>query len=179
MKKFLTFLSIVLIASFTDAKAGILSGSSIENPTAIEDPTRLAELDQFWKALSKTVKDGDYEGYGALYHSDAVVVFAGGANKTSVPISTALANWKQGFQDTKDGKQKDNVEFRFSQRIGNDETAHETGIFHFTSVDENGRTRADSYTHFEMLFVKKGGKWLSIMEYQKSPATKAEWDALQ
>lgn len=170
---------VAFITSSTNANVSSINLCNNENPTNIEDPARLAELDKYWMALSKTVKDGDFEGYGALYHSDAVVVFAVGENQTSVSISKALDNWKQGFQDTKDGKQKDNVEFRFSQRIGNEETAHETGIFHFTSEDNNGRLRADSYIHFEMLFVKKEGKWLSIMEYQKSAATKAEWDALQ
>ncbi|MBK5099232.1 MAG: hypothetical protein JJE01_15745, partial [Gemmatimonadetes bacterium] len=30
---------------------------------------------------------------------------------------------------------------------------------------------------FEALLVKKDGKWLMVMEYQKGPATDAEWAA--
>ena len=143
-----------------------------------EDPSRIEQLDAYWDALSQTVKDGNFEGYESLYHPDAVIVFAVGQNKTSVPISKAMENWKQGFLDTQSGKVSANVEFRFSQRIGNETTAHETGIFHYQSKNSDGELTADSYIHFEMLFVKMNGQWLSTMEYQKSQATKEEWDAL-
>ena len=59
------------------------------------------------------MRDGDFKGYAATYHKDAVVVFASGKNKVSVPLSKALAGWEQGFIDTKKGKNKSNVEFRF------------------------------------------------------------------
>ncbi len=150
--------------------------SSNPNPTFLKQQT--SELDEYWKKLSKTVKEGDFEGYSALYHDDAVVIFTTGDNKISRSISETLSSWKQGFDNTKAGKQKDNVEFRFSQSISNTNTAHVTGIFHFTSVDNSGKVLVDILVHFEMLFVKKDGKWLATMEYQKSNATKAEWEAL-
>ena len=90
-----------------------------------------------------------------------------------------MAGWKQGFDDTKSGKVKSDVTFRFSQRIIDDTTAHETGIFHYTSIDSNGKELANQLIHFEMLVVKKNGKWLGVMEYQKSVATQEEWDALK
>jgi hypothetical protein len=74
--------------------------------------------------------------------------FVSGAKKTSYPLSKALAGWKQGFLDTKSGKMKANVEFKFTQRWGYETTAHETGIFHYWTVDANG-TRKDDYANFE------------------------------
>tara|TARA_R110002073_G_scaffold128999_6_gene275240 strand:+ start:684 stop:1190 length:507 start_codon:yes stop_codon:yes gene_type:complete len=144
-----------------------------------KETTRLAELDLFWTELSRTVREGDFEGYKATYHEDAVVIFASGKNKTSVSISKALTGWKKGFDETKAGNRKDSAEFRFSQRIGNETTAHETGIFIFTSIDKNGKVTAKYRTHFEMLLVKRNGKWLGVMEYQKNNATQEEWDALK
>jgi len=91
----------------------------------------------------------------------------------------ALAGWKQGFDDTKSGKVKSDVKFRFSQRIGDAVTAHETGIFHYTSIDNQGKELANQLVHFEMLLVKKSGKWLGVMEYQKTMASQEEWDALK
>ncbi len=143
-----------------------------------QDSLRLLALDNYWKELSRTVREGDFEGYAAAYHEDAVVIFATGKNKTSMSITKALANWKQGFDDTKSGKNKSDVTFRFSQRIGDETTAHETGIFKYWSSDSNGENQQQAYVHFEMLFVKKDGNWLGVMEYQKSQATKEEWDAL-
>lgn len=156
-----------------------LSSSQFDiTPEEQQANERISELDQYWEKLSKTVKEGDFEGYSSLYHQDAAIIFTTGANKVSVSGSEALAGWKQGFAKTKAGDQKDNVEFRFSQRVGSANTAHETGIFHFTSVDSSGKVLADILVHFEMLFVKKNGVWLSTMEYQRSTATQAEWNAL-
>lgn len=143
------------------------------------DSLRLVELDRYWAELSRTVREGDFEGYAAAYHPDAVVIFATGENKTSVPISTALANWKQGFLDTKAGKQGGEVAFRFSQRIGDPTTAHETGIFQYRSTDADGQTIGEYRVHFEMLMVKQNGNWYGLMEYQKSAATEEEWMTLQ
>jgi hypothetical protein len=144
------------------------------------DALRIAEIDKsYWKEISRTVKEGDFEGYKATCHENAVLVTTSGKNKQSYPMTEALARWKQGFTNTKQGKQMDNVSFRFSQRIGSETTAHETGIFYFTSHDSTGKLIAESYTHLEALLVKQGDKWLCLMEYQKSKATREEWDALK
>ena len=108
-----------------------------------------------------------------------MIVFAVGKKKSSVPIAKALAGWKKGFNNTKAGKQKDNVEFRFSQRIGDETTAHETGIFAFTSEDSNGKINGPFLIHFEMLLKKGENGWLALMEYQKSNASQEEWDRLK
>lgn len=139
---------------------------------------RIEELNDYWKRLSKTVAEGDFEGYKKGYHEDAVIVFASGKNKTSVSIDQALAGWKKGFEKTKRGENKSQVEFRFSQRIGNENTAHETGIFVYSTSNVDGSNKVDYPTHFEMLLVKKNGKWLGVMEYQKATATLNEWNSL-
>ena len=134
----------------------------------------LAELDAFWAEVSRTVEEGDFEGYAATYHEDAVLV--SGLSGTSYPIAQALDGWKQGFLDTKAGLMKAGVEFRFTQRLSDETTAHETGMFHYFVVGEDEQ-RTDQYVHFEALLVKKGG-WKLVMEYQKSPATEEEWNAV-
>jgi ketosteroid isomerase-like protein len=175
MKKTLFLLTLLFVGNFCIAK----SNKSLEEITESTDSIRISELDAFYIELARTVQEGDFEGYGATYHEDAVVVFAGDKNKVSYPISKALSNWKQGFIDTKEGKQNDNVEFRFSQRVGDETTAHDTGIFHFTSKNKSGEVLRDSFVHFEMLLVKKENTWLAVMEYQKSAATTDDWVALK
>ena len=71
------------------------------------------ELDAYWAELSRTVEEGDFEGYAELYHPDAVLV-AGGSG--TYPIGRALAGWKQGFDDTREGRAKAGVEFRLTER---------------------------------------------------------------
>lgn len=166
-------LALVLLASFTSITTVPDHTSSL-----YQDTQRLKELDAYWAEVSRTVREGDFEGYSALYHDDAVVIFATNEPKSSMAISEALAGWKSGFEDTKAGKVKANVEFRFSQRLGNKNTAHDTGAFTYSTENSSGQ-KMSLCVAFEMLFVKKNGKWLGVMEYQKDPLTKAEWDALK
>ncbi len=143
---------------------------------AADDEGRLAELDAFWAEVSRTVREGDFEGYKATCHNEGVLV--SGSKKISQPLSEALARWKKEFVATKTGKVKANVEFKFSQRFGDSATAHETGIFRYSIIDSLGKSK-DEYIHFEALLVKKNGRWKTLMEYQKSKATLDEWNTLK
>lgn len=131
-----------------------------------------SELDAFWAEVSRTVRDGDFDGYAATYHPDAVVIFG----DTTTPISTALAGWEAGFEDTLTGLTEASVHFRFSERRNDATTAHETGIFRYESVSpaDDGSVQ---YVHFEALLVKRNG-WKMLMEFQRDPATVSEWEAL-
>lgn len=132
------------------------------------------ELDAYWAEVSRTVAEGDFEGYAALYHPDAVLV--SGFSNESFPISRALAGWKQGFVDTAEGRAEAGVDFRLTQRLNDGTTAHETGLFRYTLTPESGDPIV-AVVNFESLLVKKDGAWLMLMEYQRSPATEEEWAA--
>lgn len=149
----------------------------ISNPSFAEDAKGppMVELKAFWTEVSRSVREGDFEAYEATCHPEGVLV--SGTKKNSSPLSVALARWKKEFTATKSGEMKASVEFRFSQRLGDDTTAHETGIFLYSSVGPDGK-RNDEYIHFEVLLVKKAGHWKTLMEYQKSIASQKEWDAL-
>ena len=140
-----------------------------------DDAARLADLDRFWNAVSQSVRDGDFDGYKATCHPEGVLVSE--KLKTSQPLTKALDRWKPGFDDTKAGRAKASVEFRFSKRLGDQTTAHETGIFVYSFTDGQGQSKKD-YVRFEALLVKRDG-WKILMEYQKSPATPEEWAALK
>lgn len=146
---------------------------AVSLPAAPGDTARLKELDAFWSKVSRTVREGDFEGYKETCHAEGVLVT--GIKKTSQPLSKALERWQQEFADTKAGKMKASVEFRFSQRLGDETTAHETGIFLYSPGDDPARKE---YIHFEVLLVKRDG-WKTLMEFQKSKATREEWEALK
>ena len=151
------------------------SFGSVSAVTA-DDEARLAELDAYWAEVSRAVKAGDFEGYKATCHEEGVLV--SGTKEQSQPLSDALARWKKDFAATKSGKLRATVEFRFSQRLNDRTTAHETGIFLYSTIDSAG-ARQDEYIHFEGLLVKRGGKWKILMEYQKSKASFEELKALR
>jgi hypothetical protein len=72
---------------------------------------------------------------------------------------------------------KASVEFRFSKRISDPSTAHETGIFLYSSGDSGEKPKKE-YIHFQALLVKTKGGWKIMMEYQKSKASQVEWNKL-
>jgi len=177
MNKKIFFSAILLICSFQITIASTTNESLFKQKQ--KDSLRIAELNQYWEQLNKAVMDGDFEGLKSCFHNDAVVIFASGKNKISLPISSVLELWKGGLKNTKEGKNKVNIELRFSQRLGNETTAHETGIFTYTSTDNISGEAHTSIIPFEMLLVKRNNKWYSLMEYQKPYATQQEWDALK
>jgi hypothetical protein len=139
-----------------------------------DEATRIAELDAYWKDVARCVKEGDFKGYEDSVRSDGVLVT--GIQKKSYPLAKALARWKKEFDDTKAGTRKSNLTLRFSQRVGDETTAHETGIFLYEATMDDG-TSVKEYIHFESLLLKSD-HWRTMMEYQKSKATEAEWNAL-
>lgn len=139
-------------------------------------PPTTDEIDAYWAEVSRTVTEGDFEGYAALYHEDAALV--NGISGTSYPISDALAGWKQGFDDTSAGKMKASVEFRFTERIHGEAVAHDTGIFNYTS-QMGGEAPQPIYVHFQGLMVKKDGEWKMTMEYQIATASEADWNKIE
>jgi ketosteroid isomerase-like protein len=134
-----------------------------------------AEIDAFWNESERTVREGDFQAYAALYHPDAVLVRAGSGD--SVPIGTALAGWREGFEQTARGEVAAELEIRIGTRLASASTSHETGIFRYESRPAGGAPTV-ALVHFEALVVKVDGSWLWMMEFQKGPATEAEWEAL-
>jgi len=134
-----------------------------------------AELEAFWDASERSVVEGDFDAYAALYHPDAVLVM--GAEGTSVPIAAALAGWKSLFDDTREGRMAADLEVRIEDRMTSPTTSHETGIFRYVSHPVGGEPDV-GLVHFEALLVKGDEGWRWVMEYQKGPATPAEWGAL-
>lgn len=151
----------------------LMLGLLLPLPATVRAQTEV-ELDAFWAEMARTVQEGDFEGYSALYHPDAVLVSVG--SETSYPIARALAGWEQGFVDTREGNARASVTFRFTQRLHDETTAHETGIFRYTLEPQGGSPRV-AMLHFEALLVRKDGAWQMMMEYQKQPATEEEWAA--
>lgn len=139
------------------------------------EDSAINELNAAWDKLEQTVSNGDFRTYKSIYHRDAVLV--NGISKSSYPIKKAFEGWQQGFKDTKSGEITANLDVKFSERIYDQFTAHETGIFHYYTINKSGE-KNDTYVHFESLWVKKNNKWIMMMEYQKSRTDETEWNTL-
>ena len=151
----------------------LVAGAAVLSPAPSRAQTSDG-LDAFWGEMSRTVAEGDFDGYAALYHPDAVLVTLDPG--TSVPIAQALAGWAPGFADTREGRAAARVDFRFTRRIHGATTAHETGMFRYVFHPRGGEA-TPATVHFEALLVRVDGRWRMVMEFQKQPATEVEWEA--
>ena len=133
------------------------------------------ELNAAWNKLEQTVSNGDFRSFKSVYHRDAVLV--NGISKSSYPIKKAFEGWQQGFTDTKSGEITAHLDVKFSERIFDQFSAHETGVFHYYTINKKGQ-QSDTYVHFESLWVKKNNRWIMMMEYQKSRSDESEWNTL-
>ncbi|MFN2328721.1 MAG: hypothetical protein ABR612_07380 [Chromatocurvus sp.] len=136
------------------------------------------ELNAYWRSVEAYLAAGDFDGVVSTYHPDAVLVSE--SLGTSYPITRALERWKPGILETSAGKTFSSVEFQITNRLFSESTSHEKGIFHYRSGPTGESVDAsdigDAYIHFEALLLKSG-EWTMVMEYQKQPATRDEWNA--
>jgi len=141
-------------------------------PAALEAQV-VAELDALWERVMQSVRTGDPGLYLSTYHPDAIFVSARRGISRTV-VGDVEAN-RDAWRATAEGRAERDLEFRFTRRLHDDTSAHETGIFRYSSV-ENG-TPTVATIHFSAALVKVDGEWLQLLEYQDSDATQAEWEA--
>jgi len=135
-----------------------------------------AELDSLWADVSQSVATGDPELYLSTYHPDAIFVSARrGITRT---VAEDVEANRTAWDDTREGRARRSVEFRFTERLHSQNSAHEVGIFRYASTEADGSARV-ALIHFEAALVKKGGVWLQLLELQTSDATAAEWEAIR
>jgi ketosteroid isomerase-like protein len=132
------------------------------------------ELDALWAEVSRSVATGDADLYLSTYHPDAIFVSARrGITRT---VAEDVEANRDAWNDTREGRARRSVEFRFTERLNSGASAHEVGIFRYASTEADEATRV-VLIHFEAALVKKDGVWLQLLELQTSDATEAEWEA--
>ena len=163
----------LLFFSMSSVQAEDLLGQGAKTLQQTE-AARIDELNHYWGIVSRAVKEGDFAAYQATCHSEGVLV--SGTKNYTQPLSKALTRWHQEFDDTRAGKIKASVEFRFTRRLGDATTALESGIFCYTSQAPGAAPKIE-YVKFESLLVKRQDGWKTLMENQQSATTEAEWMA--
>jgi len=154
--------------------ASALSLTILVTPAhAQANPNTVAIDKDVWAPVAASVKNDDIAAMGRVYHPDAVLVTRSGTKR----ISEALSGWGKDMVTNKGKGITATVEFRFSQRQDDAETAFETGMFKYATKDKAGVT-TPRYIKMEALLVKSGGKWRMVMEHQLEALDEAAWNAL-
>jgi len=166
---------VALAMGMLAAAAGAAEPAAPPAPEAVTESVRRAEIDRLWAEVARAVREGDFEAYAATCHPDGVLVSE--KKGLSQPLAAALARWKQEFLDTRAGRMNASVEMRFTSRLGDATTAHETGIFRYSAGKPGEPPRTD-YVPFHALLVKQDGCWRILMEHQRLHVDEAEWRKL-
>lgn len=151
----------------------ILVTTALQGQAPRTSPTTQAIDADLWSVIVKSVADADFEAMASTYHPDAVVV---GPGRTT-PIQVMMPLWKRSGLADKTKGIKHTVEFRFASRLDDSASAFETGIFKYSS-DSAGVVKSD-YVPFEVLAVKRNGKWRVVMEHQLPATDLAGWNKLR
>lgn len=165
MKKLL-----VLVALLASATHPSPVGAQSVAPTVSSSQDIDAEV---WAVVSATVAVGDAVGMGRTYHPDAILV---NATKTA-SIAETMVRWTAGMDKARREGGRSTVAFRFTRRQDDASTAFESGIFKLTDFDRAGAATV-AFIPFEMLLVKKDGKWRILMERQLTAVDEAAWSKL-
>ena len=139
----------------------------------VPSPTSAAIDADVWTPVAASVVHDDIVAMGRVYHPAAVLV----SNKGTRPIASALSGWGKDIATNKAQGIRATVEFRFTKRQDDTDTAFEVGVFKYTIIDKAGVAKP-SYRQLEALLVKHQGKWRLVMERQLDAVTEADWNAL-
>jgi len=148
-------------------------GASALLAASAQSPSSAAIDADVWAPIAASVVHDDIAAMGRTYHPDAVLVSSTGTRS----IATALAGWGKDMVANKAKGIRATVEFRFTKRQDDAETAFETGVFKYTVTDKAG-VSTPSYRRLEALLVKREGKWRIVMERQLEAVTEATWNAM-
>jgi hypothetical protein len=131
------------------------------------------DTNSLYQRLTSAVDKADFIMMASAYHPDAVLVKKG---KTT-PIKHALTRWtKEGTSWAQKGG-KASLEFRFSERVVDETSSFEKGIYKYKTISKTGQEKV-YLVHIENLSVKRNGIWVTLMEKQLNNATKSEWENL-
>ena len=145
---------------------------SIHSNLLAADDATFVEVDKFWAKISESVSEGDFGAYRSAHHPDAVLV----VNGKSQSMESAHKTFQRGFEDTAAGTVEAGIEFLWTQRSVDADTAFQKGAFRYWS-EADGKTY-DQYTQFEAILVKGDEGWKLLVQKQYRAMTKEQWDAL-
>lgn len=132
------------------------------------------DTNSLYERLITSVDKADFKMMASAYHPDAVLV----KKDKTTPIKKALKRWTREGTAWAEKGGKASLEFRFSERVINDTSSFEKGIYKYKTISKTGEEKV-YLVHIENLSVKKDGLWLTLMEKQLKAATQNEWDYLQ
>ena len=143
--------SLVVIIVFTN----ISNSQSTEN---------LKAINTVWAKFYKAFETLDYTLMAEIHTKDLVRVSGG---KRILGYDSYIKGYESSFKNSKETDQTSNIYLRFFERINNDSTASERGVYKL--VRNKGTEKEQAYYgQFHVIFKKINGEWKITMDYDSS-----------
>jgi len=134
------------------------------NIGAAQNLENLKSINTVWSKFYKAFETLDYTLMAEIHTKDLVRVSGG---KRILNYETYIKGYETSFKNSKDTNQTSNISLRFFERINNDSTASERGIYKL--VRNKGTEKEQAYYgQFHVLFKKVNDEWKITMDYDSS-----------
>ncbi|WP_111683838.1 YybH family protein [Winogradskyella tangerina] len=125
---------------------------------------QLQEINITWAKFYKAFETLDYT-LMAEIHSEDLIRVSGG--RRIIGYDTYINNYKTSFERDKNAGQTSHISLRFFERLSNDDTASERGVYKLVRNKGTNKEQA-YYGQFHVLFKKIDGEWKITMDYDSS-----------
>ena len=134
------------------------------NFTCAQNLDNFKAINAVWDKFYKAFETLDYTLMADIHSKDLVRVSGG---KRILDYDTYIKNYKIGFEQSKETNQTSNISLRFFERLNNDTTASERGIYRLIR-NKGTKDEKAYYGQFHVLFKKINGEWKITLDYDSS-----------
>jgi hypothetical protein len=118
-----------------------------------------------WQVFSESFVSFDLDKYMSIHAKDFIRV---GGDRRSISNLQAYRDENDFFfRQMKERKNKVDIQFRFLERVANEEAASERGIYKTTQTAENGEKKV-FYGKFHVIARFVQGSWKILVDYDSS-----------
>ncbi|WP_417463786.1 YybH family protein [Kordiimonas sp.] len=129
---------------------------------------------EVWEVFTRSYQENDGELHVSIYHPEVVRPIS--QNGTVLSGTAYTDHLRKMFANRKArGASGADIHFRFNERLHNNDSAYEVGIYRLTGQRPDG-TDFVNYGNFRVVLKKHEGRW-KIMFDADVPADEAAWDA--
>ncbi len=118
----------------------------------------------------------DYSLMAEIHAKDLVRIPAN--QKVILDYESYINGYKKSFQEAKMKNETRSISLRFFERIVDDSVASDRGVYKF-SLNKNTPEEINYYGQFQVLLVKREGKWKILMDYDSNENNTIDEDDFQ
>lgn len=128
-----------------------------------QNETQLKQINkQVWEPFTKAFETSDYNLFAYLHSKDLIRV--GGDGKRILNKTDYIEGYKNRWTST---NQHRTISFRFIERISNENSASERGIYKLTLNPKTGQEQS-YYGKFHVFLTKENELWKILVDYDSS-----------